>query len=61
MYLVAGMDGIKDLENGLKGLTPQKFPYEIWGNCIPQIDIFLDIYGYTKEEIEMIDETKNSS
>lgn len=53
----AGMDGIKDLENGLKGLPPQKFPYEIAGNCIPQIDIFLD-NGYTKEEMKMIDETK---
>lgn len=53
----AGMEGITDLENGLKGIKPKKFPYDIAGNCIPQIDIFLD-NGYTKEEIKMIEETK---
>jgi len=53
----AGMGGIKDLENGIKGLTHEKFPYQIHGNCIPHIDYFLD-NGYTKEEIKMIEETK---
>lgn len=53
----AGMEGITDLENGLKGIKPKKFPYDIAGNCIPQIDIFLD-NGYTKEEVKMIEETK---
>lgn len=28
----------------------------IAGNCLPQIDVFLD-NGYTKEEMKMIDET----
>lgn len=53
----AGMQGIADLENGIKGLAPKKFPYPIAGNCLPHIDVFLD-NGYTKEEIKMIEETK---
>lgn len=53
----AGMGGYMDLENGLKGLPPQTFPHPIAGNCIPQIDVFLD-NGYTKEEQKMIDETR---
>lgn len=53
----AGMQGIKDLEDGLKGLEPKKFPYPIAGNCLPQIDVFLE-NGYTKEEMKMIEETR---
>ena len=53
----AGQKGIKDLENGIKGEAPQKFPYPIFNNCIPQIDVFLD-NGYTKEEMKMINETR---
>ncbi len=53
----AGIQGIKDLEDGLKGIAPKKFPYPIAGNILPHIDIFLD-NGYTKEEIKMIEETK---
>lgn len=53
----AGMQGIADLEYGIKGLAPKKFPYPIAGNCLPHIDVFLD-NGYTKEEIKMIEETK---
>ena len=53
----AGMQGIQDLEDGLKGIAPKKFPYPIAGNCLPHIDVFLD-NGYTKEEIKMIEETK---
>lgn len=53
----AGIGGCSDLENGLKGQQPQKFPHPIAGNCIPHIDVFLD-NGYTKEEMKMIDETK---
>ena len=29
----AGLAGYKDLENGLKGEAPKKFPYPIAGNC----------------------------
>lgn len=53
----AGIQGISDLEDGLKGHSPKKFPYPIAGNCLPHIDVFLD-NGYTKEEIKMIEETK---
>lgn len=53
----AGVKGYDDLKNGAKGEAPKKFPYPIFGNCIPHIDVFLD-NGYTKEEDKMIFETK---
>ncbi len=53
----AGQKGYQDLEDGLCGALPKKFPYAIAGNCIPQIDVFLDS-GYTKEEQKMIEETR---
>lgn len=53
----AGQRGVEDLENGLKGEAPKKFPYSIVNNCLPHIDVFLD-NGYTKEEIKMINETR---
>ncbi len=53
----AGMGGYHDLEMGLKGEKPKKFPYPIAGNCLPHIDVFLP-NGYTKEEMKMINETK---
>ena len=53
----AGVGGWNDLENGLKGEAPKKFPHPIAGNCIPHIDVFLP-NGYTKEEEKMIKETR---
>lgn len=53
----AGRAGWEDLENGLKGEAPKKFPYPIAGNCLPHIDVFLE-NGYTKEEMKMILETR---
>ncbi|MDV4150628.1 aspartate-semialdehyde dehydrogenase [Clostridium sp. AL.422] len=53
----AGIQGILDLQDGLKGEGPKKFPYPIAGNCLPHIDVFLE-NGYTKEEVKMIEETK---
>ena len=59
----AGVKGWDDLENGAKAFADGseyelgKFPAPIFGNCLPQIDVFLDT-GYTKEEQKMIDETK---
>lgn len=53
----AGQEGINDLENGLLGEEPKKFPYQIVNNCIPHIDSFMD-NGYTKEEEKMINETR---
>jgi len=53
----AGVRGYDDLKNGINGEPPKKFPYPIFGNCIPHIDVFMD-NGYTKEEDKMIFETK---
>ena len=53
----AGKRGWEDLENGLRGLPPKKFPHSIANNCLPHIDVFAD-NGYTKEEIKMIEETR---
>ena len=53
----AGNLGCVDLENGIKGISSQKFPHNIFNNCIPHIDGFIE-NGYTKEEIKMINETK---
>mgnify|MGYP004544354211 FL=1 len=53
----AGKAGIEDLENGMKGLVPKKFPHPIFNNCLPHIDVF-ESDGYTKEEYKMINETR---
>lgn len=53
----AGMAGYKDLEDGLRGEAPKKFPHPIAGNCLPHIDVFLP-NGYTKEEMKMVNETR---
>lgn len=54
----AGQKGIEDLENGIQGnTTTKKFPYPIFNNCLPHIDVFLE-NGYTKEEMKMINETR---
>lgn len=53
----AGIQGIRDLEDGVKGVPPKKFPYPIAGNVLPHIDVFLE-NGYTKEEMKMIEETR---
>ncbi len=52
----AGLAGWQDLENGLKGEEPKKFPHAIANNCLPHIDVFLP-NGYTKEEMKMVNET----
>ena len=53
----AGIQGIRDLEDGLKGEAPKKFPYPIAGNILPHIDVFLE-NGYTKEEMKMVEESR---
>ena len=53
----AGVQGYNDLKDGIEGVAPKKFPYPIFGNVIPQIDVFLE-NGYTKEEEKMINETR---
>ncbi len=59
----AGSKGLSDLEEGItsfvtkKEYSLQKFPYPIFNNCLPHIDVFLE-NGYTKEEEKMINETR---
>ena len=61
----AGHNGIVDLESGIQNYidpehTPNdlvKFPYQIFNNCLPHIDVFLE-NKYTKEEEKMINETR---
>ena len=53
----AGKFGVEDLETKADGDKLKKFPYSIYNNCIPHIDIFME-HGYTKEEYKMINETR---
>lgn len=53
----SGVEGLKDLEDGVQGLKNSKYPHPIAFNCLPHIDVFMD-NGYTKEEMKMIEETK---
>lgn len=53
----AGRFGIEDLENKSSGNELKKFPYSIYNNCLPHIDVFMDD-GYTREEHKMINETR---
>ncbi len=53
----AGIFGIEDLLKQHSGNDLKKFPYQIYNNCLPHIDIF-EKDGYTKEEYKMINETK---
>ena len=53
----AGRNGLLDLEEKNTEGNLKKFPHQIYNNCLPHIDVFLD-NGYTKEEMKMIDETR---
>ncbi len=53
----AGRNGIEDLEERNDDKNLKKFPYSIYNNCLPHIDVFMDD-GYTKEEHKMINETR---
>ena len=53
----AGRSGIEDLLSKYAGEDLKKFPYSIYNNCIPHIDVFMED-GYTKEEHKMINETR---
>jgi aspartate-semialdehyde dehydrogenase len=53
----AGRHGWEDLENGLRGEPPKKFPHPIAANCLPHIGSFHE-NGYTGEEMKMIHETR---
>lgn len=53
----AGKDALCDLENIDNTKPLKKFPYPIYNNCLPHIDVFME-NGYSKEEMKMINETK---
>ena len=53
----AGRFGIEDLETKANNNSLKKFPYPIYNNCLPHIDVFTED-GYTKEEHKMINETR---
>ena len=53
----AGRDALLDLKNTTGKEPLKKFPYPIYNNCLPHIDVFMD-NGYTKEEMKMINETR---
>lgn len=53
----SGVKGKRDLTEGANGKEPEAYPYPIYNNVLPHIDVFLE-NGYTKEEQKMIDETR---
>ena len=53
----AGRQGYDDVQNGINGEPPKKFPHPIAFNVLPHIDVFTDD-GYTKEELKMVNETR---
>ncbi len=53
----AGKDALCDLENIDNSKPLKKFPYPIYNNCLPHIDVFME-NGYSKEEMKMINETR---
>jgi aspartate-semialdehyde dehydrogenase len=52
---------LKQTQDVAAGRTPEVdpaiFPYQIYGNCLPHIDVFL-ADGYTREELKMAQETR---
>lgn len=53
----AGKNGLEDLLNKYSEGELKKFPHQIYNNCLPHIDVFMED-GYTKEEHKMINETR---
>lgn len=53
----AGKEALYDLENTDSSQPLRKFPYPIYNNCLPHIDVFME-NGYSKEELKMINETR---
>ena len=49
---------VRDVPAG-KPANPENYPYQIFGNCIPQIGSLQDIFpGYYSEEVKMVRETQ---
>jgi len=54
----AGQGALDDLRDGINGAAPKTFAHPIAFNLIPQIDLFDNETGYTKEELKIIEETQ---
>ena len=56
-----GVKAVDQYQLEAKGVKPapeqMAYHYQIFENCIPQVDVFLDS-GYTKEEMKMVNETR---
>jgi aspartate-semialdehyde dehydrogenase len=56
-----GVKAVKQYQLELKGFQPgpdeMAYKYQIFENCIPHIDVFLE-NDYTKEEMKMVNESK---
>ena len=53
-----GVKAIRQLENELNNIEGEMaYDYKIYGNAIPQCDVFLE-NGYTKEEMKLVNETR---
>tara|TARA_B110001450_G_scaffold20112_1_gene18315 strand:- start:122 stop:1117 length:996 start_codon:yes stop_codon:yes gene_type:complete len=53
-----GVKAIKQLENELNNIEGEMaYDYKIYGNAIPQCDVFLE-NGYTKEEMKLVNESR---
>lgn len=54
-----GMKAVKQYNEEVRGEKPavMAYPYQIFANCLPHCDIFLD-NDYTKEEMKLVHETR---
>jgi len=48
---------MEEREQGEASLSDRAYPYQIYRNCLPHCDVFLD-NGYTKEEMKLVNETR---
>ena len=53
----SGMKGLNDLKQNMLGNNSQFYSYDIYENCLPHIDSFME-NGFTKEEMKMVNETQ---
>ncbi|MBU0763585.1 MAG: aspartate-semialdehyde dehydrogenase [Bacteroidetes bacterium] len=52
-----GIKGIRQLDDEENGVSGAKaYPHQIYRNCLPHCDVFLD-NGYTREEMKLVNET----